>query len=290
MTRGRSEPPARPPAEVDTDRDSTAGRGRPDSRSVRARRPTELLVRADANQTAIDVIRGIRGLLPASAAAIAAPRTHDRRVSDRLAHLLAGAQPEEPSAIRELGLTAVQAWQTLVRRRPRSGTPVSATIVFTDLVGFSTWALASGDDQVLQLIGEVNAVSVEVISRRGGRVVKSLGDGMMAVFADPVEAIAAAHEAIGAVSALTIGGYRPQLRAGLHSGTPRAVGDDYLGVDVNIAARVAAAAGAGELLISDASLALVDPDDYLVRRRRRFKAKGVPRELTVVSIVPRYEN
>ncbi len=111
----------------------------------------------------------------------------------------------------------------------------------------------------------------------------------MAMFTDPDEAIVAAYEAIGAVSALTIDGYRPQLRAGLHTGTPRAVGDDFVGVDVNIAARVAGAAGAGELLISDATLESVDPQRYARRRRRRFKAKGVPRELTVYAVVPRYD-
>ena len=95
--------------------------------------------------------------------------------------------------------------------------------------------------------------------------------------------------AICAVSALTIDGYRPQLRAGLHTGTPRAVGDDYLGVDVNIAARVAQAAGPGELLVSDATMASADADRYH-RRRRRFKAKGVPMELGVFAVVPRYDD
>lgn len=67
----------------------------------------------------------------------------------------------------------------------------------------------------------------------------------MAVFVDGADAIEAAHEACVAVSAITVDGYRPALRAGLHTGKPRE-GDDYLGVDVNIAARVAdAAAGRG---------------------------------------------
>ena len=79
------------------------------------------------------------------------------------------------------------------------------------------------------------------------------------------------------------------MRAGLHTGEPRAVGDDYLGVDVNIAARVAAAAGAGELLVSADTLAVADDDNY-VKRRRRFKAKGVPSDLEVFSVIPRYSD
>ncbi|WCB39565.1 adenylate/guanylate cyclase domain-containing protein [Gordonia polyisoprenivorans] len=248
-------------------------------------RAADALARADANSTGIRAIRAVRRLLPD-----APPSITDSRPSDRLARLIADARPEKPSATRELGLAAVQAWQSVTRRRGHSAnTPVDVTILFTDLVAFSTWALAAGDDQVLRLLREVNTATEQVVRQHGGRIVKNLGDGVMAMFTDPDEAIVAAYESIGAVSALTIDGYRPQLRAGLHTGTPRAVGDDFVGVDVNIAARVAGAAGAGELLISDATLESVDPQRYARRRRRRFKAKGVPRELTVYAVVPRYD-
>ncbi|QTI67185.1 adenylate/guanylate cyclase domain-containing protein [Gordonia polyisoprenivorans] len=247
-------------------------------------RAADALARADANSTGIRAIRAVRRLLPD-----APPSITDSRPSDRLARLIADARPEKPSATRELGLAAVQAWQSVTRRGHSTDTPVDVTILFTDLVAFSTWALAAGDDQVLRLLREVNTATEQVVRRHGGRIVKNLGDGVMAMFTDPDEAIAAAYEAIGAVSSLTIDGYRPQLRAGLHTGTPRAVGDDFVGVDVNIAARVAGAAGAGELLISDATLESVDPQRYARRRRRRFKAKGVPRELTVYAVVPRYD-
>ena len=104
-----------------------------------------------------------------------------------------------------------------------------------------------------------------------------------------IEAIEAGHEVIVAVSALTVGDYRPQLRAGLHTGEPRAVGDDFLGVDVNVAARVAAAAGAGELLASGATVEAAGADRYATRRRR-FRAKGVPRDIEVFAVVPRYSD
>lgn len=208
------------------------------------------------------------------------------RYSDRLARLIGGG--DEPTAMRELGLTAVQMWQTIGGRRLVDDTgPV--TILFTDLVNFSTWALEAGDDNVLELVRQVNAATTEVVRRRGGRVVKSLGDGVMAVFRDGAHAIEAAHEAGLAVGAITVAGYRPALRAGLHTGTPRRDGDDYLGVDVNIAARVADAAGAGEVLATSATLDATDADRY-VRRRRRFRAKGTPRDLVVYAVVPRYEN
>ncbi|MFD0927600.1 adenylate/guanylate cyclase domain-containing protein [Williamsia deligens] len=212
-----------------------------------------------------------------------------QRHSDRLARLIGGTGDDQPTAVRELGLTAVQMWQALgARRAVEDTTPRSVTILFTDLVNFSTWALGAGDDRVLVLVRQVNAVTTDIVRRRGGRVVKSLGDGVMAVFVDGADAIEAAHEAGIAVSAITVDGYRPALRAGLHTGSPRRDGDDYLGVDVNIAARVADAAGAGEVLATSATLDATDADKY-VTRRRRFRAKGTPRDLVVYAVVPRYE-
>ncbi|MYR05590.1 adenylate/guanylate cyclase domain-containing protein [Gordonia sp. SID5947] len=259
-----------------------------EDRDVRPARPTrraaDALARSDANAGAVRAARAARGLIPDTRGAL-----HGTRTSDRVARLIGESRPDRPSVVRELGLGAVQVWQALVSRRlNRDDNPVSATILFTDLVGFSTWALDAGDDQVLRLLAQVNDVTESVVTARAGSVVKQLGDGTMAVFLDGTEAIEAAYEAICAVSALTIDGYRPQLRAGLHTGTPRAVGDDFLGVDVNIAARVADAAGPGELLVSDATLVVADAARYH-RRRRRFKAKGVPRDLEVFAVVPRYD-
>jgi adenylate cyclase len=85
---------------------------------------------------------------------------------------------------------------------------------------------------------------------------------------------------------MTVEGYQPRLRAGVHTGRPRVVGRDYLGVDVNIAARVAGAAGGGEVLVSGPALDTVDRDAYTLRRRR-FRAKGAPPDLQVFSVAPR---
>lgn len=273
------------PRPVDPD-DSRAVEPRAGERSPNpARRAADLIARTDSSDTAVNAVRAARRFIPD-----VTPPAGDSRPSARLARLIAEARPEQPSAVRELGLAALQVWRALTRRG--AGEPdraVPATILFTDLVGFSTWALDAGDDQVLRLLREVNRATEAVITRRGGRVVKHLGDGIMAVFIDGTEAIEAAYEAIGAVSAMTFDGYRPQLRAGLHTGNPRVVGDDFLGVDVNIAARVAEAAGAGELLVSADTLAISEADKY-ARRKRRFKAKGVPRELAVFAVIPRYDD
>ena len=64
-------------------------------------------------------------------------------------------------------------------------------IAFTDLVGFSDWALEAGDDLSLELLREVAEAIEAPVVERGGEVVKRLGDGMMAVFGDADDAVEA---------------------------------------------------------------------------------------------------
>jgi class 3 adenylate cyclase len=243
--------------------------------------------RTDRNQGVLKAVGTLRRIAPGGSQLSEAGPSGDR-ASDRIARLITEVSADQPSATRELGLAGIQVWQALTRSRGIGRNNAAVTILFTDLVGFSDWALKVGDDHVLRLLRDVGRVSETAIARHGGSVVKSLGDGLMAVFAYPAPAIEAAHEACTAVSAITLDGYRPQLRTGLHSGHPRKVGRDYIGVDVNVAARVAGAAAGGEVLVSGPALADVDAELYTVRRRRGFRAKGTPADLKVYSVVPRY--
>lgn len=247
-------------------------------------RAAGLLARTDASAPMVRAAQLARRLTPPD------PVARGRSTTlDRLARAVEDVNADRPSAVRELGLASVSVWQALSgRRRPDPMEPTDVTILFTDLVDFSRWALNAGDDQVLRLLNEVNNVCERVVAGHGGQVVKTLGDGMMAVFTDGREAIEAAHEATGAVSAIQVEAYRPALRAGVHTGSPRAVGDDFLGVDVNIAARVCAAAGAGEVYASEPTLELAGAEGYAIKRKR-FKAKGVPKDLKVFRVIPRYE-
>ena len=74
------------------------------------------------------------------------------------------------------------------------------------------------------------------------------------------------------------------MRAGAHHGMPRRVGRDYLGVDVNIAARVAQAAKADELLVSGTVREHLDDDGLKMKRKLRFRAKGAPKDLEVFAV------
>jgi adenylate cyclase len=194
---------------------------------------------------------------------------------------------ERPSAMRELGMSALQVWQALSEAQGRGHGDRELAILFTDLVDFSAWALEAGDERAVELVRRVGEAVEQPVSAHGGRVVKRLGDGVMAVFdGDPAAAVQAACEAAGAVEEIGADGYTPRLRAGVHVGTPRKLGGDYFGVDVNVAARVAAAAGAGEVLVSGPTQERLDGADMRFKRRWRFRAKGAPKGLQIFTAEP----
>jgi adenylate cyclase len=190
----------------------------------------------------------------------------------------------EDTAAHEAGMAALQVWQALSQRMGRGAGTVTATILFTDLVGFSSWVLEAGDERALELLREVGSVVEPLVASCRGRVVKRLGDGHMAVFADPSEGVDAALSMQDGLRTVEVAGHRPRLRAGLHLGQPRRMRGDYLGTDVNIAARVADAAGPGEVLVSDAVLGAISGSGLEAKRVRGFRAKGVPRELQVYRV------
>ncbi len=74
------------------------------------------------------------------------------------------------------------------------------------------------------------------------------------------------------------------MRAGLHWGRPRKLEGDYLGVDVNVAARVADVAKAEQVLVSDALPAQIDGDGFRSGRAKRLRAAGAPSDLRVVRV------
>jgi adenylate cyclase len=205
------------------------------------------------------------------------------RPADLAARQLVTFRGAEQGLLGELGMTALQAWQRLAESQDRGRGKAEVAILFTDLVGFSSWALEAGDKQAISLLRQFSeAVEPAIVSHRG-EVVKRLGDGLMAAFWDSGSAVEAALATQERMETIEVDGYRPQLRTGIHLGWPRKLGGDYFGVDVNIAARLAEAAKPGEVLISGIALETLD-DDAVVAKQRRFRAKGAPDDLTAHAV------
>ena len=232
----------------------------------------------------IPLARRLRELLPGDAELGDPLSTAGDEPPQLLARRLAEVTGTRPSVTREVGLGAIQIWQAFSESAGRGRGDQELAILFTDLVEFSAWALEAGDEAALELLRRVGRVEEDAVCDHGGRVVKRLGDGAMAVFPDARGALDAARAARARIAELRVDGYTPRMRAGLHVGRPRKIGGDYVGVDVNVAARVAAAASADQILVSGAVCERVAGDGLEFKRRRRFRAKGAPKELEVYSL------
>ncbi|MET0473525.1 MAG: adenylate/guanylate cyclase domain-containing protein [Mycobacterium sp.] len=257
--------------------------------------PLSWLKNTNRNPGVISFVRRARRALPGdpdfgdplSAAGVGGPQAAARaadRILDRYA------------ATREVSLAGLQIWQAVTERV--SGRPANreVTLAFTDLVGFSEWSLRAGDDATLKLLRRVTQVTEPPILEAGGHIVKRMGDGAMAVFTDPATAVGAILTALDAVKAVEVGGYTPMMRAGIHTGRPQRIGSDWLGIDVNVAARVMSRATRGGLVVSNVTLDGISDEDVeslgiTVKRVRKqlFSAKvpGVPDDLTMYWVKTR---
>jgi class 3 adenylate cyclase len=151
--------------------------------------------------------------------------------------------------------------------------PVStfATILFTDIVRSTELAGTLGDRDWSSVIDVHREISDSVASGAGGRVVKWTGDGILAVFPDPDAALAAARELDAKSQEMGI-----TVRIGVHTGRVTFAHDDVAGLAVHIAARVMAAAGGHQIVVSRTVR------DLLLGSGHRFRDLGA-RELKGVE-------
>jgi adenylate cyclase len=248
------------------------------------RRLAEAARRAEQNPRLLTAVKTLRELLPGDSEFGDSLSTGGKAQPQVVGRRLTAVTAERPGVLREAGLSALQVWQAVSEAQGRGRGERELAIVFTDLVEFSEWALEAGDDAALKLLRDVSEAIEPPVEQRRGEVVKRLGDGMMAIFDRPADALDAILDARDRLRQVEADGYDPQMRAGLHVGRPRCIGGDYLGVDVNVAARLAEEASGGEILASDRACELLDSDSVKTRRKRRFKVKGVPRDLGAFSI------
>lgn len=252
--------------------------------AARLARLRAAVARLDSEPALLSAARGIRRRLPGDARFGDPLSTAGRAPVEVIARSVSALQPGRQSVTKELGLSALQVWQSVSEATGRGRGDLEMALLFTDLVGFSEWALQAGDAAVLELLREVGTEVEAVIARHDGRIVKRLGDGLMATFLDAEEAVEAALDAQEAMGAIEVDGYSPRMRAGVHWGQPRKLGGDFLGVDVNVAARVTAAAKSGQVLVSDAVLPKIDGDGLRAGRAKRLRADGTPSGLRVAEV------
>ncbi|MBA2536416.1 MAG: adenylate/guanylate cyclase domain-containing protein [Actinobacteria bacterium] len=159
---------------------------------------------------------------------------------------------------------------------------LSRTFVFTDIVDSTKLVEALGEEKWKKLLGWHDRTLGELISDRGGEVIKQTGDGYFAAFQTPgaaLEAAVAIQRALDAHEPLA-----PDVRIGLHTGGAfHRADDDYAGQGVHVAARIGALAGGCEILASRESLG-DGAARFPVSEPRRTELKGVADAIELVSI------
>ncbi|WP_436795030.1 adenylate/guanylate cyclase domain-containing protein [Actinospongicola halichondriae] len=185
----------------------------------------------------------------------------------------------EPSLIASMGLNAIQMLSMESESDDGGGQAHPMTIVFTDLEGFTRFTSREGDEAARALLDRHHKSVGPVIRSRGGRIVKKIGDGLLITFAAPEAAVLAAIE-IGESDSGDL-----RLRAGIHHGEAVLMGDDLIGHDVNLAARVADSAKGGETLATTDVRSAVGPlANVRFGRARRRNFKGVTESVSVCPV------
>jgi predicted ATPase/class 3 adenylate cyclase len=150
----------------------------------------------------------------------------------------------------------------------------TVTFLFTDVEGSTRLLHALGADAYADALATHRRLLRDAFDRHGGVEVDTQGDAFFVAFPTAPGALAAAREATEALSTGPI-----RVRIGLHTGTPLLTDEGYVGADVHRAARIAAAGHGGQILISAATAALLDPDELRDLGAHRLKDLSAPERI-----------
>jgi len=156
---------------------------------------------------------------------------------------------------------------------PEHDGAVLTAVLFTDIVGSTEHAARVGDERWRDLLGTHETRARAAAERAGGRVVKTTGDGLLVCFDGAARAVSCAQAIVAEGKRLGLG-----VRAGVHAGDCERRGGDVLGLTVHVAARVAALAGAGEVLVTGTVREMVLGSALAFADRGRQTLRGVPEE------------
>jgi class 3 adenylate cyclase len=153
------------------------------------------------------------------------------------------------------------------------------TVVFTDIVGSTEHAQEMGDRRWKEVLGRHDRLGDELAKRFRGRVMKHMGDGQLALFETPNEAIRFAASLRSELRSVGL-----DVRAGLHSGEVDLQRRDAAGIGVHIAARVMGAAEPSQILVSRTVRDLAGGSDIAFADAGTHTLKGLEGEWHMFSV------
>lgn len=157
------------------------------------------------------------------------------------------------------------------------------TVLFTDIEGSTRYWDRYGDLQGRLMIDRHNRLTFPVVRHFRGRIVKTIGDSIMAVFRHPEDALRAAiaMQQVLAERRRVDPGFDLHIRIGMHTGTAVVERRDVFGDVVNVAARVESHAHGDEILVSGSMAMRLPRTDYALAKRADLRAKGKRRAVPV---------
>jgi len=156
---------------------------------------------------------------------------------------------------------------------------VLTTVLFTDIVGSTSRAASLGDQRWRSLLDAHDKVVREQLRRYRGREINTTGDGFVASFDGPARAIRCGQAIGEATAKLGV-----ELRVGLHTGECEVRKEDLGGLAVHIAARIAALAAPGEVLVSETVKGLIVGSGITLSERGTHVLRGVPDEWRLFAV------
>jgi adenylate cyclase len=163
-----------------------------------------------------------------------------------------------------------------------------ATFLFADIAGFTALTEAHGDEHALELVEDFASAVQAELPHVAGEHVKTIGDALMLRVPDPGDAVR-----LGLwITRTAMGGHQaPSVRVGCNHGSAVERGGDYFGGTINVAARVSALAGGGEVLVTGHTAALApDLEGVLYESRGRQVLRNVAEPMEIFAAVRVDEN
>jgi adenylate cyclase len=148
---------------------------------------------------------------------------------------------------------------------------------FLDLAGYTRLTEEQGDEAAAAMAASLDALVHRSSGAHGGLPVKWLGDGVMFRFREPGGAVLAALQMVEDIPSAGL----PPAHVGVAAGRVVAQGGDYFGRTVNLASRIAARAGAGQVLVSESVLESPAPNGVTFVELAEMELKGIPRPVRV---------
>lgn len=164
-----------------------------------------------------------------------------------------------------------EAMRELSRADASSVRRVLAAILFTDIVDSTAKAVAHGQRRWREIVARHNEVAERIVDRHNGRLVKTTGDGVIALFNSAERAVRAGAKLTDALRPLDL-----TIRAAVHSGEVEPLVDDVRGVAVHVAARMMAVATPGDVIVSASVRDVLEGSDLVLDDFGIHKLRGLP--------------